>query len=151
MSKRWFWFRGLATLILIGLLAVGGYIVYRTAWSEGYVTGQVAAEGEESTPAPFPFAHPGRPYGFAPYRPFGGVGLLFKVVLALMFFGLIGRLIRFAIWGSAFHHMAGKWPRHWHHRRWHRYPGRPPRGPAPPWCWDWEEEPAEGDTAEAES
>ena len=154
MSKRWFWVRGLATLILIGLLAVGGYVVYRTAWSQGYVTGQMAAEGGESMPAPSPFARPGWPYGFAPYRPFGGVVLLFKVVLALLFFGLIGRLIGFAIWGTAFRHaMSGKWPKHWHHyhQRWHRFPGRPPRGPAPPWCWDWEEEPAEEDTDAAES
>jgi hypothetical protein len=153
MSKRWFWLRGLATLILIVLLAVGGYVVYRTAWSQGYVTGQTATEGEESAPAPFPFAHPGWPYGFAPYHPFYGLGLLFKVVLALMFFGLIGRLIGFVIWGTAFHRMAGKWPKYWHpyHWRWHRFPGRPPRGPAPPWRWDWEEEPVDKDAAEAES
>jgi hypothetical protein len=154
MSKRSFWFRGLATLILIGLLAVGGYVLYRTAWSQGYVTGQIAVEGEESLPALPPFAHPAWPYGFPPYHPFSGVGMLFKVVLALLFFGLIGRLVGFVIWGAAFRHaMAGKWSRHWHpyHRRWHRFPGRPPRGPAPPWCWDWDEESTDADPAAAES
>jgi hypothetical protein len=153
MTRKWFWFKGLMTLILIGLLAVGGYVVYRTAWSQGYVTGQLALEGEEDVTVPSPFAYPGWPYRFMPYHPFGGLALLFKVVLALIFFGLIGRLIGFIVWGTAFRHpMAGKWPTHWHpyYRRWHRFPGRPPHGPVPPWYWGWEEEPEEEeDTAAA--
>jgi hypothetical protein len=155
LSKRWFWVRALLTLILVGLVAVGGYSLYRTGWSQGYVAAQLAEEGEEGVTVSPSFARPGWPYGFAPYRPFGGVGLLFGVVLALLFFGLIGKLIGFIIWGPAFRYaMAGKWPRYWHHyyrRRPHLH-GHPPGGPVPPWDWGWEEEPKEEDTAaEAEN
>lgn len=138
MSKKWFWVRALVTLVVIGLLAVGGFAVYRTGWSQGYAAAQLGAESEEGTTTPWGFGHPGRPFGFAP-GPFGA-GLLVTVVLGLLFFAVIGKLLRFVIWGPAWRFgMAGPWPRHW--RRFHqRWPHGPmSHGPVPPWYWGWEE------------
>ena len=141
MSKNWFWIRALATLFLIGLLAVGGYAVFRTAWSSGYSAGQMATGGEEGATAPSGPAYPLWPYGLAPYRPFGG-GLVVTIILGLVFFGVISKLIRFVIWGSVWRHgMAGPWfahGGHWRHaaRRYRKY-GPPP--PMPPWYWGWDE------------
>jgi len=138
MSKKWFWWRALATLILVGLLIAGGVAIHYAAWSRGYAMGQLAAEGEEAAIPPY-MPHSGWPFGVVPH-PFG-VGLLFKVVLGLLFFAVICKIIRFVIWGVAFRPMmAGPWPRHWHRAywrraaRWHRM-----HGPVPPWCWGWEE------------
>ena len=56
MRKKWFWWRALGTLVFVGLLAgllaFGGIAIYRTGWSQGYVTGQVAVEGEEGEIVP---------------------------------------------------------------------------------------------------
>ena len=136
MSKKWFWWRALATLILVGLLIAGGVAIHYAAWSQGYAMGQLAVEGEEAAIAPY-MPHIGWPFGFVPH-PFG-VGLLFKAVLGLLFFAMICKLIRFVIWGAAFRPMmAGPWPRHWRRAaRWRRM-----HGPMSPWCWDWDE-PAE--------
>ena len=141
MSKNWFWIRALATLFLIGLLAVGGYAVFQTAWSSGYSAGQLATAGEESATAPSGPVYPLWPHGFAPYRPFGG-GLVVTIILGLVFIGVIGKLIRFVIWGSVWRHaMAGPWfahGGHWH-RAARRYPKYGPAPPMPPWCWGWDE------------
>ncbi len=151
MSRKWFWVRALVMLVVVGLLVVGGFAVYRTGWSQGYAAGQLGAEGEEGTTMPWGFGYPGRPFGFAP-RPFGA-GPLVAVVLALLFFAVIGKLLRFVVWGPAWRFgMAGPRPGHW--RRFHqRWPHGPvPHGPVPPWYWGWEgprEE--EGDTDKAEA
>ncbi|MDY7075542.1 MAG: hypothetical protein SXV54_01330 [Chloroflexota bacterium] len=143
MSKKWFLVKAMVALVVIVLLATGGYAVYRTGWSQGYAAGQLATKGEEGATIP-PGFHPGRPFGFAPHR----VSLLLTVILGLLFLALTGKLIRFVIWGAAFHPMmAGSWPRHWRRTaRWHRM-----HGPTPPWCWDWDEpcdEEAEGSSEE---
>lgn len=152
MSSKgsWFLWKALATLILIGVIAAGGLAVHHLAWSSGYTAGQLAAEGAEVTTPPY------LPHGFAPARsswglsPLAfGVGVLFKIVLALVFLGLICKLIRFLVWGPVFHHaMAGPWAKHWHRGHWRRAARwHPMHGPVPPWCWDWDEsgeEEAEG-------
>jgi hypothetical protein len=76
--------------------------------------------------------------------------LLFKVVLLLLFLAVIGKLIRFAIWG-AFWRPAMAGPRIHGHRAYWRHAGRwhRPHGPVPPPYWGWgeapDEEPAEAD------
>ena len=153
MTEKWILWRVLATLIVVGLLSAGGAVTYRAGWSQGYGDSQLAAEGEEIVPPSGP-GHIGRPLAFM-----FGAGLLLKVVLGLVFFGVIFRLVRFVIWGGAFRPMmCGPGYRHWHptygrrgarfyHRRWMH-------GPMPPWCWD---EPSEenvepeADSGEAEA
>jgi len=137
MSKKWFLAKAVVTLVVVGLLAMGGFAVYRTSWSQGYAAAQLGAEGEEGTTTPWSFDYPGRPFGFTP-RPFGA-GLLVTVTLALLFFAVIGKLIRFIVWGPAWRFgVAGPRFRRgagWHSAaRWHRM-----HGPVPPWCWGWEE------------
>jgi len=137
MSRKWFWVRALVTLVVVGLLVVGGFAAYRAGWSQGYAAGQLGAEGEEGTTVPWGFGYPGRPFGFAP-RPFGA-GPLVAVVLALLFFAVIGKLLRFVVWGPAWRFgMAGPRFRRiaGYHRaaHWQRM-----HGPMPPWCWGWEE------------
>jgi hypothetical protein len=145
MSKKSFVWRGLAALVLIGLLIVGGLAVHYVAWSRGYAAGQLAAEGEEAATLPY-LLHG---YGFAPYR-FGGgllptIGLL---LLFLVFIGVIGKLVRFVFWGAAFHPMmAGPWARNWHRKAYRHWA----HGPVPPWSWDWGESPEEAGDAEPES
>jgi len=148
MSKKWFLVRALVALVvtglLVGLLIIGGLAIYRTGWSQGYVAGQLAAEGEDVATAPYlhyGFGYIGRPVGFAPFL--FGAGLLFLLFVA------VGQLFRLLAWKKV---MAGRpWPpaAHWA-RRWHRFHGPVPHGPVPPWCWGWEK-PSEEETRKAEA
>jgi len=159
MSKKGFWWRALAVLILVGLVIAGGFTVHYLAWSQGYAAGQVVGEGEEiATPPYLPrgFGHYGRPAAFM-----FGAGLLVKCVLGLIFFAVVFKLIRFIVWGAAFGPaMCGPWPKHLHgghrgraRRRYRRHWAHGP--PVPPWFCDWdeaeEEEGAEADTDETEA
>jgi len=143
-NRKGFLWRAAAALVLIGLLVTGGLAAYRAGWSQGYAVRQTAIEGQESAPMPYApyFGHHLR---FAPHM--FGVGLLFKVLLLLAFFVIAGKLIRFVIWGSLWRFgMAspGPWRKRHKHAYWHRM-----HGPAPPWCWDWEE-PAGKDAEQTE-
>ena len=152
MSKKGFWWRALAALILVGLVVGGGFAVHYLAWSRGYAAGQ-AVEGSEAVVTP-----PYLPHGFGYYgRPASfmfGAGMLFKCLLGLIFFVVVFKLIRFIVWGAVFHPMMhGPWPRHFHRANWRRFERwHRMRGPAPPWCWDWDEdEEAKADSDEAEA
>jgi len=132
MSKLWFLVRALVVLIVIGLLIVGGVALYRAGWSQGYVAGPLAAEGEDVTTAPYPyygFGYMARPFGFAPFL--FGAGLLFLLIVT------VGRLFRLLAWKRVM--AGGSWPMaaHWA-RHWHWFHGPVPHGPMPPWCWGWE-------------
>ena len=153
-NKNWFLWRAVASFVLIGLLIAGGLAIHYAGWSRGYQASQLAVEGEDA-PAPpsVPFyphlPYGGRPFGFAPYPSRGG--MLLSIVGLLVFLAIVGKLIRFIIWGGVWRHaMAGPWPGHWHPAYWRR-PGRWPRahGPVPPWYWGWDgppdEEPEEAD------
>ena len=148
MSKLWFLVRTVVILTVVGLLIVGGLAVYRTGWSQGYVAGQLAAEGEGVATVPYPhygFGYTGRPFGFVPFL--FGAGLLFLLLVA------VGQLFRLLAWKKV---MAGEpWPMaaRWA-RPWHRF-----HGPVPPWCWGWEkpsgesagEDGPEADTGKSEA
>lgn len=137
-NKNWFLWRGIATLVLIGLLVAGSYVIYRTGWSQGHAAGQVADEGEETVP-PSPFYAP-RPWGFAPYHL--GAGALLRGLLLIIFLSVIGKLMRFIIWGSVWRFApTGPWPRPWHAARYHRR-----HGPVPPGHWPWGQPPEEPET-----
>jgi len=144
MSKLWFLVRTVVALVVVGLLIVGGLALYRTGWSQGYVAGQLAAEGEDIATAPYPrygFGHMGRPFGFTPFL--FGAGLLFLLLV------VAGQFFRLLAWRKV---MAGRpWPMaaHWG-RHWRRFGGPMPHGPVPPWCWGWEK-PSEETARKTES
>lgn len=155
MSKKWILWRVLATLLLAGLLIAGGVATYYAGWSRGHAVSQVAVEGEEGVTLPYPtrdFGRIGRPLAFMPFL--FGAGLLFKIALGLVFLAVVGKLVRFIVWGAAFRPMmCGPGPmRGPRAARWHRR--RHVHGPMPPWCWDWDkpfEDETEPDTDKAEA
>jgi hypothetical protein len=146
VSKKWFLWRVVGTLIALGLmfslLTVGGVAIYRTGWSQGYIASQLEAgdeEGEglpETLPyIPYGFRYPGWYLGFPTFL--YGAGLIFKIGLLFLLLLVIGQIIRFLIWGKM---MGGGprgryWTRHW--RRHH--------GCVPPWHRAWEDMPSDRD------
>jgi hypothetical protein len=125
-GKNWFLWRALASLILVVLLVAGGLAVHYAGWARGYQAGQLAAEGGESVTPPY-LPHAWGPAGFAHYA--FGAGALLRVVLLLVFLGVVGKLIHLVVWGAIWRPMmAGPWPRHWHPGHWRRM-----HGPMPPW------------------
>ena len=162
MSKKWFLWRALGTLVVLGLLAslviVGGAALQRASWSQGYAAGQQAAgiEEGEAMPETLPythrgFGHPGRHYFHPGYF---GIGWIVKIGMFFLLLVVIGKIFRWMIWGGVMMR-GGPWAmgahRH-HHRRGRRGGYRRGRhGPVPPWCWDYaesSEEQAEQDQAE---
>lgn len=131
-----FLWRAAASVVLVLLLAAGGLAIHYLGWSRGYAAGQLAAEGEEVT-APF------LPRGVNPFYP-AALGVVGKLLLGLLLLTLIGKLIRFIVWGSMWRFAMGGPGTHWRHpywrraARWHRV-----HGPAPPW-WGWDEAGPEG-------
>jgi len=144
-DRNWFVWRAVAVVVLLLVLAVGGFAAHRVGWSQGYAAAELAAEGEEA-PTP-PLAPPGwRGVEFA-----RGGGLLISVFLGLLFFTFIAKLVGFVVWGwmagpaMSRRAMAGGWGHPWHCRH----------GPVPPWHAGWYEQaggsaPAGEDQANAE-
>jgi hypothetical protein len=115
-------------LILIGLLAAGGVLIYQAGQAQGYLLGQAVGAAAEGSPSPAPLV-PGYypPAYFYPPRygffPFGGfLGLIFGVFL---FFLALRLIFRPHYWGY-----PGRWHAHGH---WPQ--GGHPWGP-PPWARD---------------
>jgi hypothetical protein len=150
MSK-WFVFRALAALVLVGLLIAGGPAVYRVGWLRGYAAGQLAIESGEGEVTPYAlpgFGHPGWHFSFPSLLIGAGVFFLLLIVL--------GNLFRWLIWRKVMAEGPWRWARHWH--RFHgpfpyayegEHSGPFPCGPVPPWCWGWEK-PAREESSEAE-
>jgi hypothetical protein len=130
MKRNRFWWAPLSVLVLIALLAAGGWAIHRTAWTQGYMMGQLAS-GEESS-AVLPYA----PYALHGH---GGLSPLLTLGLIILLIVVIGKILRFWAWGTILApHLAaaGRWKtagaphggyrdRHW--RRFH--------GHVPPWWW----------------
>ena len=89
MSRKWFLVRAVAALIVIGLLTgllvVGGVMIYRTGWSQGYMV----AGGEDGATVPY------TPFGFGHPAPFP---TFFMIGLFLLLIVVIGRFFRFLAW-----------------------------------------------------
>jgi hypothetical protein len=146
MKKSWAWFlvKALVALILVGLLVAGGFAIHYVSWSQGYATGQRAAEGEEVAEPP--------PYLYHGFRPSGRLGLVRPLMCAggfLLLLVVVGGLFRALAWRRmwaygpwAMHHH--RWPRGRRTANWAKHWRR--HGPMPPWCWDWDE--ADGADAE---
>lgn len=132
-NKNGFVWRGLAALLLVGLIVVGAFAAHYVGWSQGYAAGRLTAEGEEAATLPYLLPGLGRPFEYTPY-PFG-VALLLKIGLLLLFFAVIGKILRLAVWGIAGGPpLAGPWGRYWcrSHWRWRH-------GPMPSRFHDWQE------------
>jgi hypothetical protein len=111
MFRGRFLFRFLAGVLILLLLAFGGYALVQTGISQGYALGLQAA-GAETAPALPPVGfYPA--YGFAPFWGFG----LARFLIGLFIFFILLRLLflpwmfRWGRWGG---HGRGKWGhRHW--------------------------------------
>jgi hypothetical protein len=144
MSKTRFLAVPVVTLIVIGLLLVGGWAIHRIGWSQGYATGQLATGGQEAAIGPY------APYGLGYLGLFLMVGLVLLLLLVV-----IGKLFRFWAWTMVAGPwmMAGgpwkitgkpneeRWAKHWHRR--HR--------PMHPCWWGWEKTSEEKDEAEPDA
>jgi len=129
MSHKRFLPVALTALIVIGLLIMGGSAIYRNGWSQGYMTGRLAAGGDDGAALPYaPYGLPGRYHGFSPFLcclgPVFTVGLLFLLLIA------VGKFFRFWAWKKADGPEGRNWAKHWS-EHWHRH-----HGPMPPWCWE---------------
>ena len=125
MSKRkWFWVRGLAALVMVVAVVLGGYAVYRVSWSQGYQVGQLATGVEGGVAPPYLYPRHGFPGGF----------LVMGLVLLMLI--VVRKTFRFLFWSGMMAHGPRPMGPHWgkHYRRGHHR-----RPPMPPWFCDWEE------------
>lgn len=120
-NRRWFVWRGVATIALLGALVVGGFAVYRLGWSQGFGAAQLMAEDEN---VPSPWTSPAqRPVDLSPG------GFLITVLVGWLLLAFAGRLLHFVAWGTVAgpamqrHAMCGNWRHPWYDRR----------GPGPSW------------------
>ncbi len=109
-QKSSFLVRFLGAVLLIALLAGGGYMAFRAGQAQGYTLGAASAIGEQSAasaaalPAyPMPYArHYGMGMHFSPFMGFFGF-IPMLIGLCIVFW-----LFRLVFWG----------PRHMHHGHW---------------------------------
>ena len=136
MAKGWIVFRILGALVLIGLLAGAGVMLYQAGQAQGYALGAAAGGKELSAPGVGVVAPGMAPWMY--YRPhfmFGGplVGLLFLCGLPLLFFFVLGGVFRRAMW-----HRHGPWGHGpwehgpWGHGPWGHGPWQQPGQPQQP-------------------
>ena len=119
---------GIAALVIVLLLGVGAASIQQSAWSEGYMMGLIAGNGEGDALSQYVLYNSGRSPSMA-----GAIGGLFKV--GLLLFGLL--FVAKFFFGMA------------HMRRW-QMAGGPDGGGwqpgfrrhGPPWCRP-QEEPAQ--------
>jgi len=131
MYRRGFWGVALLAVLVIGLLFGVGSAIYRDGWSQGYLMGQLAAQGSDGAQL---YGYPVMPYG--QHSALGGLGLLLAIGLAFFLIVAVGKPFFFHHWRTA----GGPWTRGWKDvskeereawvKRWHQH-GRH----MPPWCW----------------
>ncbi len=99
MFRKGFLFRLVGLLVVLALLGIGGSLLFRSGYSQGFVAGSLAAGAESGTqviPAlPYgmaPYGWYGRGFGFSPIGPL--LGLLFFGGLVLLFLGFFSRPFR---------------------------------------------------------
>jgi len=135
MDGRGF-FRFIAFLLLVGLLAVVGVSIYNAGVSAGIASdvGRAIASGAPIPAGYYTGAYVGQPWGYG----FGFGGFLIGIFFLFLFFGLIRAAFGFGRWGG--HRGPGgysKWGGHHGGPReyldeWHRERhGETPETPAP--------------------
>jgi hypothetical protein len=128
MFWKWFW-KVLATLLLVAIFVGGGIAIYRAGYAQGVSTNLRMAED----------GVPVMPDDGLYYRPyvghrwfFPGFGLFFGLILLFLLFGSIGRLARYSFWqskGMSYPHYWGSgWHKHHHPdcRKPESHPDKPP-------------------------
>jgi hypothetical protein len=131
-SRTWFVWRAVAAVVLVALLVAGGFAVHRLGWSQGYAAAELAGQGEEASRLFLP------PQGWHPVGFVRG-GLFISLLLGLLFFALIGKLLRIILWGAMAGPamcraaVGGSW----------RHPRHGMHGPVPPWYGPCHEQPDE--------
>jgi hypothetical protein len=130
---RIFW-RIFFILLIFGLLAAGGLVLFRSGWAQGFQAGVITAGAGEGAPqlapeqAPF---FPLYPYTYGPHFGYPGFfppfGLCFGIGFTLLLFFLIAGLFKTWSWrrwaGSGRGHTGHGWG----------------YGPPPPWGIEWQE------------
>jgi hypothetical protein len=134
MSQNGFAFRLIGVLLLIGLVAAGGYVAYRAGVTQGIaqapeVATAISNAAESGQPLPPMYGY--RPYGFGyPHRfgffPLGGICL--SIFFLFLFFGLLKMV--FYPWRHSKHAWNRKWEGNtppmfdeWHKRAHGEQPG----------------------------
>lgn len=122
MFRNGFVFRLIGVLLLIGLVAAGGFMAYKAGIAQGVSQAPAVAtaisQAAENGQAVPPMVGPGYGYGFHPYGfgyphhfgffPLGGI--CFSIFFIFLFFGFL-KMIFFRPWRHG--HMHGPWSRHW--------------------------------------
>jgi hypothetical protein len=119
--------RIVGTLLLIGLLVLGGFLIYNMGWRQGYVAGLLATGGEHAVPMHAGWGYPERAFG--PGLVFGGLGLFFLIGMVVLLVVATSGIFRARRWRMAGQMPDGPWAQHgpWRHGPW-------AYGPVPPWC-----------------
>jgi hypothetical protein len=128
MSRNGFIFRLIGVLLLLGLVAAGGFMAYKTGVAQGIAQApEVAAAIEKSAEngqvAPVPpmygygygYGYP-HPYGFGyphHFNPFGAI--CFSFLFLFLFFGAMRMIF--------FRRMGHGWGHHGHHGPWGKWEG----------------------------
>ncbi len=135
MTPRRFPMLIVTALIVVGLLMLGGSMIQRSAWTQGYMMGQMAAKGGDNALVPYMAYGPG--FGGAPWL--GGLACLFTLGLLALAAMAFGAFFRHRAWHGAGGPQAGPQvgpqagpPDVW---RW-RHPHA-----APPWAQPWNQAP----------
>ncbi|NOH03786.1 MAG: hypothetical protein HND47_18390 [Chloroflexi bacterium] len=109
MFRNGFIVRLIGALLLLGLVAAGGYMAYKAGVAQGIAQSPAVAEaiqeGAPISPMYGPaYGHYGYGFGFHPFHPLGAIcGSIFFLFL---FFGLL----RLVFWGRGHH---GHWHKGW--------------------------------------
>lgn len=125
MKRRGFFVRFILSLLLVAVLVIGGMVLYRVGWSQGYQTGLLVESSElgESFPVvPYFGGLARQPFMPGLGFPFFGLCLGIGFIFLIMF--LVGGLLK--PWGRR--HWAG-----------YSHPGKWTRGTPPPWADAWKE------------
>lgn len=147
MFRNGFIFRLIGALLLVGLVAAGGFMVYKAGVAQGIAQAPQVAEAiqqsaENGQPVPPMYGY-GYPYGYGfGYRhhffnPFSAI--CFSILFLFFFFGFL-RMVFFRRWHRG-------WGHHGHHGHWGKW-----EGGVPPMFDEWHkrahevpgEKPAEG-------
>jgi hypothetical protein len=122
MFRNGFVFRLIGVLLLVGLVAAGGFMAYKAGVAQGVMQApevataisEAAKNGQAAPPMMYPGYNYGyRPYGFGPGHHFGFFplgGICFSIFFLFLFFGFL-KMVFFRPW--RYGHMHGPWGRHW--------------------------------------